>query len=63
MAHALQRIVFVSRAGIDVDTNAGKMAREGFGGDAEAIGKGCDFIEVGRILQTSADVFRQAGGG
>lgn len=38
-------------AALDVDADAGKGAREGLGGDAQAVGEGCDFVEVGGFLQ------------
>jgi hypothetical protein len=44
-------LIFVSRAGIDVDTNAREGTRYGFAGDSDAIGKGCDLVEVGRMLK------------
>lgn len=50
MAHSLQRLVLVSRSGVDVDSNARKVAGKSLGCDAEAIGKGCDFVEFDRIL-------------
>jgi hypothetical protein len=54
VTQAPQRFVFVPRTGVDVDTDAGKVAGEGLSRDAEAIRKGCELVELYRILQTLA---------
>lgn len=51
MAHTSQRIVFVARAGIDVDANAREVAGQGLCSDADAIGQGGDVIEFGGVLE------------
>lgn len=50
MAHAAQRIVFVSRASIDVDTNAREVTWKSLGGHADAIRESSDLIELDGIL-------------
>lgn len=50
MANAADAIVFVSRAGVDVHSNAGEGSGEGFAGDADAIFESCDLVEVGGVL-------------
>jgi hypothetical protein len=44
-------LVFVSRAGINVDTDAREGTRYGFAGDSDAIGQGRDLVEVVRMLK------------
>lgn len=51
MADSAKRFVLISGAGIDVDSNAGEGAREGFGCDTEAIWEGGDLVKLGGILQ------------
>lgn len=51
MADSPQRFVLISRAGIDVDSNAGEGAWEGFGRDSEAIWEGSDLVKLGRVLK------------
>ena len=51
MAYAADAVVFVAGASVDVDSNAGEGAWEGFAGDADAIFEGCDLVEVGGVLQ------------
>jgi hypothetical protein len=50
VGHAAQGIVFIPRAGVDIDAYAGEVAREGFGGYADAIGEGSDLVEFGGVL-------------
>ena len=51
MGDTAKSIVFVTRTGVDVDTDTRKGTRDGFAGDSDTIGKGCDLIEVGRMLK------------
>lgn len=50
MAYAADAVVFVAGAGVDVDSNAGEGAWEGFAGDADAIFESGDLVEVGGVL-------------
>lgn len=50
MAYAADAVVFVAGTGVDVDSNTGEGAWEGFAGDADAIFEGCDLVEVGGVL-------------
>jgi hypothetical protein len=50
VAHATQRIVFVSRAGVNVNADAGKVAWQGLGRNADAIGECGDLIELDGVL-------------
>lgn len=43
-------MVFVSRTSIYVDANTRKGTWDGFASDSDAIGKGGDLVEVGRVL-------------
>lgn len=44
MAYATQSIVLISRAGIDIYTQAGKVTWKGFGSHSDTIGKCSDCI-------------------
>jgi hypothetical protein len=50
VGYAAQGIVFVPRASVDIDAYAGEVARESFGGYADAIGEGSYLVEVGGVL-------------
>lgn len=54
MTNAPQRVVFVSRTAIDVDSNAGEVARKSLGGNTDAIRKGGDLVELYRVLHKLA---------
>jgi hypothetical protein len=45
-----QRIVLVPRAGIDVDSDAGEVAGQGFGRNTDAIRECGDLVEFGGVL-------------
>jgi hypothetical protein len=60
MADSAQCIVLVPRAGVDVDSDTRKVARQGFGGDADAIGEGGDLVEFGGVLDSSLEWLRLA---
>lgn len=55
MAYTAQCIVFISGAGINVDTNAGEMAGECFGCDADTIWEGRYLVKLNRILKQILD--------
>lgn len=51
MGHAPERVVLIAGARVDVDANAGEVAGEGFGSNADAIGECCDLVELYGILK------------
>lgn len=50
MRDTAQVLVLISRAGVDVNSNAGEMAWESFSGDADAVRKGGYLIEFCWVL-------------
>jgi hypothetical protein len=60
MADATEAIVFVPRASVNVDANAGKRTRERFAGNTDAIWKCCNLVELGRILECGISVSRES---
>lgn len=50
MAYASDTVVFVPRAGVDVHSNAGEGAGEGFASDTDAIFESCNLVEVSGVL-------------
>lgn len=50
VAHASQRIVLVSRPGVDVNANTGEVPWQGFGRNADTIGERGDLVEFGGVL-------------
>jgi len=52
MAHAPEILVLISRAGIDIYTNSGKVPREGLGRDAYSIRKSRYLIKFSRVLES-----------
>jgi hypothetical protein len=54
VAHSAQRIVFVSRAGVDIDTDTGEVTGQSFGRDAYAIGESRDLVKLDWVLRLLA---------
>jgi hypothetical protein len=50
MADAPQRVVFIARACVDVDANAGEVAGKGLGSNADAIRERGDLVELDGVL-------------
>lgn len=51
MAYAADAVVFVARAGVDVDSNTGEGAWKGFAGNSDPIVEGGDLVKVGGVLR------------
>ena len=50
VADAADTVIFVSRAGVDVDSNAGKGSGKGFAGYSNAVGESRDLVEISGVL-------------
>lgn len=51
VAHAPQIPILISRAGVDIDSNAGKVSRQGFGSNPHSVRKGRDLVKLYRVLE------------